>query len=192
MAALPRLALAALSAAVWLGGAAPPAAGHVLVVPAEGQAGGLQRYGIIVPGERSVPTTRVEVQFPEALRVSEVQALAGWRTTSQKDRTGRVVGAIWEGGELPPGQFGEFGVLARNPDGAANLTWKTIQTYQDGYEAQWIGPPGAEFPGAITRVRAAGVTTSLAAFALLVALAAAAGAGLAWRRAGRAGAPPAR
>jgi hypothetical protein len=78
----------------------------------------------------------------------------GWRGTTHKDRSGRIVSANWEGGSILPKQYQEFGVLARNPATQTTLAWKAIQTYQDASEVHWIGPPRAQFPAALTRVRA--------------------------------------
>ncbi len=184
-----KLALAALSAGVMVCAATPPGLAHVIVVPAEAPPGVVQRYGLLVPSEKPIPTTRVEVQFPDGLHVTEVEALPGWRGTTRKDRQGRILSAIWEGGSIPPGQFVEFGVVAKNPEAQAELTWKAIQTYQDGSEVQWIGPPGAQFAGAVTQVRAAGGAPAsaerLSWAAVILALAALLVASLGWRRAAK-------
>lgn len=185
-----RVAIGALNAGLVLTLSGSLAFAHVDVVPEESLSGTTVRYGIRVPSEKDSPTIRVEVQFPNGLRVGELEAVPGWRVSAQKDAGGGVVGAIWEGGNIPPGQFVEFGVLARNPDGPTELAWKVIQTYQDGSEVQWIGPPGAQFEAAVTRVHSpgAGIGTAeiLAGVSLLISVAAAVAAGLAWRRAVRA------
>jgi uncharacterized protein YcnI len=184
-----KLALAALSAGVMVCAMTLPGLAHVIVVPAEAPPAVVQRYSLLVPSEKSIPTTRVEVQFPDGLQVAEVEAIPGWRATTHKDREGRILSAIWDGGSIPPGQFTEFGVVARNPEAQAELTWKAIQTYQDGSEVQWIGPPGARFAGAVTRVRAPGGAPApaerLSWAAVILALAALVVAGLGWRRAAK-------
>jgi uncharacterized protein YcnI len=131
-----------------------PVVAHVTVTPADAPATTVQRYCIRVPSEKSIPTTALEIQFPDALEITETDAPPGWRVTAAKGRQGRIVGATWHGGRILPKQFLEFGVLARNPAAPAELTWKAIQTYQDGSEVHWIGPPRAQFPAAVTRVRA--------------------------------------
>jgi uncharacterized protein YcnI len=113
----------------------------------------VQRYCIRVPSEKSIPTIAVEVQFPAALEVTQAEAPAGWRVEPVKDRQGRMVSATWRGASIAPHQFAEFGVVARNPAARSELSWKAIQTYEDGSEVHWIGPPRAQFPAAITRVR---------------------------------------
>ncbi len=182
-----RRRLAALGVGLALMSHAGLARAHVSVTPAEGPTGVSQRYGLLVPSEKPIPTTRVEVQFPAGLRVAEVESVPGWRATTQADRAGRTVGAVWDAGLIPNGRFVEFGVLARAPETPTDLAWNVIQTYQDGTEVHWIGPPGAEFPAAMTRVRrkAGAIDASMvvAALAAVIALIAAIGATLAWRRA---------
>jgi len=182
-------AASALAVAIGLGGALSRVEAHVFVFPAEGPPAVVQRYALLIPTEKAIPTTRIEIQFPAGLRVSEIEAVSGWRSTVQRDREGRIVGAIWEGGLLPSGHFLAIGLLARNPDAPGEMAWKLIQTHQDGSEIHWIGPPSAEFPAAVTAVRrsgdAPGLTAILAGAALIGALLAVAVALLAWRRAAR-------
>jgi uncharacterized protein YcnI len=185
----PGWAASAVALAVWLAGALSLVDAHVVVFPAEGPTAVVQRYALLIPTEKASPTTRVEIQFPESLRVTEIEAVSGWRSTAQRDREGRIVGASWEGGLVPPGQFLAVGVLARNPDAPGEIAWKLIQTHQDGSEIHWIGPPSAEFPAAVTAIRRAGnapgLTSILAGAALIGALVAVVVALLAWRRAAR-------
>jgi uncharacterized protein YcnI len=167
---------------------AGPVLAHVTVSPVEAPPGAFQRYTLVVPGEKSLATTRLEVEFPQGLRVRETEALTGWRTTVRKDAKGDIVSAVWEGGSIPSGQFAEFGAIARNPDAEAELSWKAIQTYQDGSEVQWNGPPSAQFPAAVTMVRAPAASSGpgervLSWTALILALLALVVAGFAWRRA---------
>ena len=188
-----RLSLAGVVAlGISLTGPPVAALAHVEVVPAESAPGATERYGIRVPTEKPVPTVRVEVQFPPGLRVLDAESAAGWRLTVQRDATGRPVSAVWEGGSIPADEFGEFALRAVNPDTQAELRWQVIQTYQDGSEAQWLGPASAEFPAPATRVRSSGPLgsaepLSLAALlvgllALVVSVVALVLAGLAWRR----------
>ncbi len=182
-------AASAVAVAVWLGGALSTSEAHVFVFPAEAPPAVVQRYALVIPTERAVPTTRIEIQFPDGLRISEIEAVSGWRSSVQRDREGRIVGAIWEGGLLPPGHFLAVSILARNPEAPGEIAWKLIQTHQDGSEIHWIGPPSAEFPAAVIAIRRSGDVRGFAAIlagaALIGALVAAAVALLAWRRAAR-------
>ena len=122
------------------------------VTPREAPADAVQRYCIRVPGEKPIPTIGLEVEFASGLDVTTVEAPPGWRGTAQKDRQGRIVGASWEGGSIPPKYALEFGVFARNPGNPTSLVWRAIQKYQDGSEVHWVGPREAQFPAAVTRV----------------------------------------
>ena len=150
---------------------AAPAWAHVSVTPAEAPAGVEQRYAIAVPGEKPISTTRVEVQLPAELRGLSVEARPGWSATTQTGGDGRILGATWSGGTIASGEAVEFAIVARNPDGAASLAWKVIQTYQDGSEVHWNGPPSGELPAATSRVLAAGGgphASALAAVAIVI------------------------
>ena len=60
---------------------------------------------------------------------------------------------IWTG-ELPIDGFVEFSFLAGTPEEPGEMSWKAIQTYDDGSEVRWVGPPGSEEPAAVTIVDA--------------------------------------
>ena len=185
----PAWTASAVALAVWLGVALSRVDAHVAVFPTEGAPAVVQRYALLIPTEKASPTTRVEIQFPDGLRVTEIEAVSGWRSTAQRDREGRIVGASWEGGQVPPGHFLAVGVLARNPDTPGEMAWKLIQTHQDGSEIHWIGPSSAEFPAAVTAIHrpgdGRGLTSILAGAALIGALLAVVVVLLAWRRAAR-------
>ena len=91
--------------------------------------------------------------FRPALRSAPSRRRPAGHGTARKDRQGRIVSASWDGGTIPPGHSLEFGVVARNPQTAATLTWKAIQKYQDASEVHWIGASQAQFPAAMTRVQ---------------------------------------
>jgi uncharacterized protein YcnI len=129
------------------------AAAHIVVDPASSPTGATQLYTIAVPSEKSQDTVKVEVQFPRNVVVLELLAPAGWHVSPEKDGSGRILGAIWDGDGAGPDQFVAFGVLAENPSGTAELSWSAIQTYADGSEVQWFGPENSQFPATITRVR---------------------------------------
>jgi YD repeat-containing protein len=166
-------ALLAISGAI--GGALllPAAArGHAVVHPAAAPPGAYQRYVLTVPTERDVPTTRIEIRFPEAVRVVSFSDVPGWTLEVVRDDAGRVVGAIWTG-TLPPERFVELPFVAVNPDEEATLAWPVTQTYAGGEVVEWAGPEESDTPVSVTRVRGDGglpVATGLAAGALLLAI----------------------
>jgi uncharacterized protein YcnI len=162
---------------------AAPAWGHVTVTPDEAPAGAEQRYANTVPGEKPVPTTRIEIELPRELRVISVEAPAGWSATAQSAADGRIVGASWSGGTIAEGQAVHFDVVARNPDDGAVLRWNVIQTYRDGSEVHWNGPPGGQFPAATSRVVAGSPWLQARTVAVLLVIAVAiVGGAVLWRR----------
>src|SRR5688572_27062099 len=108
--------------------AAGPALAHVTVQPPEGVIGSFSRFVVRVPNERdNASTTRIEVQFPPMAFVSFMD-VPGWERTVEMqtldeplevfgEELAEVVGTVtWEGGEIQPGEFLEFGFSARMPD----------------------------------------------------------------------------
>ena len=148
--------LAALVAALVL---APAAAAHVTVNPNEAPAESFFRFAIRVPTERPVATTKVTVQLPEGLFFVSFQPKAGWKRTVEMETldepveifgqeiTERVASVTWSGGRIGPGEFDEFGMSVRLPEGEGQeLVFPALQTYANGEIVRWIGPPDAEEP----------------------------------------------
>ena len=61
-----------------------------------------------------------------------------------------------EQGVIAPGQFQDFGLSLKMPDGKAGdkLTFKALQTYDDGQIVRWIGPEDADEPAPIVTLEA--------------------------------------
>jgi uncharacterized protein YcnI len=90
------------------------------------------------------------VQFPPGFEFVSYEPRPGWRVTT---KGGSEVDEItWTGdgkqGVIAPGQFVDFGLSLKMPDGNAGdkLTFKALQTYDDGEVVRWIGPEDAEEP----------------------------------------------
>jgi Domain of unkown function (DUF1775) len=177
-----------VAAGVLLAATTLTADAHVVVEPSESPAGQTQLYTLAVPSESTSDTVRIEAQFPRSVVVLQLAAPPGWQVTPEADGAGHILGAIWDGGRTPPGQLVELGVLAQNAEQSSDvsLSWAVIQTYADGREAQWIGPPTSQFPAAQTRLRGGGLGVSTAemlpAAALVCSLAALILSWLTWRR----------
>jgi len=140
---------------------AAPASAHVTVQPTEAVAGSFARFVVRVPNERDdAATTKVELQMPESLVLVSFQPKPGWnRTVATKERsepievfgeqqTEYTASVTWEGGEIQPGEFEEFGFSARMPAGEATLEFPALQTYSSGEVVEWIGPAESEEPAA--------------------------------------------
>lgn len=124
---------------------------HAVVHPDVAPPGAYQKYVLRVPTERDVPTTRIEIRFPDAVTVVSFADVPGWEIDVRTDRAGKMVGATWTG-ILPPQRFVEFPFVAVNPRAKTTLTWPVIQTYEGGEVVEWSGPEGSEAPASITRI----------------------------------------
>ncbi len=143
---------------------AGPALAHVTVQPREAVVGTFSRFVVRVPNERdNASTTSVEVQFPPLAFVS-FQDVPGWERSVEMqtldeplevfgEEITETIGTVtWEGGEIEPGEFQEFGFSARMPEGETTLEFPAIQTYDSGEVVRWIGPPDSEEPAALVQV----------------------------------------
>jgi uncharacterized protein YcnI len=112
---------------------------HAVVFPKTSKTGAYEKYVLRVPNERDVPTLKVELHFPEGLRVVSFGDVPGWKLQVLTDSAQRVTGAIWTG-VLPKERFVEFPFVAVNPKDSTSLTWPTYQTYEGGELVEWTGP----------------------------------------------------
>lgn len=163
---------------------APAAAqAHVTVQPDRAPAGAFTRLDVRVPSERDdAGTTKVDVQLPPGFVFVSYQPLPGWRVklthskldkpveTDEGDKIDeRVSRVTWTGdgkqGIVGPGQFQDFGLSVRIPDGKAGdaLTFKALQTYSDGQVVRWIGAQDSDTPAPIVTVTGAQVTPAATA-----------------------------
>jgi uncharacterized protein YcnI len=144
-----QLALAAIVASV-------PAVlyAHATVAPAASRPGAYERYVLRVPNESDNATVRVEIRFPDGVRVISFQDVPGWKLQATMDSTGRAVSAVWTG-SLPPERFVELPFIGVNPKEPSRLVWPVIQTYANGERAEWTGAPDSDRPASVTEIGAA-------------------------------------
>ena len=151
--------VAVLSLAVPAGASA-----HVTLQPEEAAAGDFTVLDVRVPNERGdSATTKVDVQFPAGFVFASYQPVAGWTvdvrmeklakplTSHGEEITEQVAQMTWtaEGDKagVQPGQFVDFPISVQIPGGAGDtLTFKALQTYDDGEVVRWIGAPDSEEP----------------------------------------------
>src|SRR5215212_9798101 len=86
---------------------------HVSIWPRESNAGATERYTVRVPTEGKVATTSAELEVPEGVIIEVLAVPAGW-TQEVKRKDDRIVGVTWQM-NIKPGEFVEFGFVARNP-----------------------------------------------------------------------------
>ena len=167
-----RSILAAVAAAALLAPAAAQA--HVTLQPDTAPAGGFTRLDVRVPNERDdAGTTKVDVQLPPGFIAASYEPVPGWKVKLTRSKAAEPIDAgeglksdtqvsriTWTGdgeqGVIAPGQFQDFGLSLKMPDGKAGdkLTFKALQTYDDGQIVRWIGPEDADEPAPVVTLEA--------------------------------------
>jgi uncharacterized protein YcnI len=115
---------------------------RAVVFPSRSTPGAYEKYSLRVINEREVPTLRIEIHFPQNLRVVSFGDVPGWNLQVLTDGAQRITGAIWTG-VLPKQRFIEFPFVAVNPKDSTSLAWPTTQTYQGGEVVEWTSPDTA-------------------------------------------------
>lgn len=139
----------------------PTSAGaHVTLQPEEAAAGSFTVLDVRVPNEtEDADTTKVDVQFPPGFAEASYQPVPGWSVKVVKEKLAKPVQTddgpvtegvheiIWSGGRIAPGQFTDFPLSVQIPGKAGDaLTFKALQTYDNGEVVRWIGTPESEHP----------------------------------------------
>ena len=157
--------------------ALPAVAGaHVAVLPDQAAAKALVVENVHVPNEQDdASTNKVSVEFPDGFAEVTFAPVPGWKvavkktklaepiTTDEGDKlTEQVSQVTWSGGKIAPGEFQDFPMSLEMPEDPQTLTFKAIQTYDNGDVVRWIEPPGGEDPAPQVKVVAAagGSTTA--------------------------------
>ncbi|MGH9009787.1 MAG: YcnI family protein [Acidimicrobiia bacterium] len=142
---------------------ATSALAHVTVNPREATQGRYAKLAFRVPNERdNASTTKLEVNLPadHPFASVSVRPQPGWTYTVDKttlatpikvhdnEITEAVSKITWTGGAIKPSEFNEFEVsVGPLPDDVDSLTFKALQTYDNGEIVRWIEeetPGGAE------------------------------------------------
>jgi periplasmic copper chaperone A len=140
--------------------AVPAASAHVTVNPRTVQADSFARFAIRVPDEaEDAQTVKVTVKLPASVSFVSFQPKPGWNrsvtmvklakpiTNDEGETvTERIDTVTWEGGEIAPGEFDEFGMSAKVPAAQGKLVFPAVQTYSNGDVVRWIGDPDADTP----------------------------------------------
>jgi uncharacterized protein len=145
--------------------AIPASAGaHVTLQPEEAPAGDYVVLDVRVPNERDdAATTKIDVQLPPGFAFASYQPVPGWsvRVAMEKlakplsshgeEITEQVSQMTWTAASdqagVQPGQFQDFPVSVQIPGNPGDtLTFKALQTYDNGEVVRWIGGPEAEQP----------------------------------------------
>ncbi len=153
MAPNPRLTRRRMTVAAAVGAIATmlamSAQAHVTIWPRESLSGATVKYSVRVPTEGDVTTTGAELEVPDGVVVEVLSVPNGW-TYETTRRDGRIVAISWAM-DIAPGEFAEFGFVARNPrDGTTELVWTLRQLFADGTVRDWTTGPNGVRPTAVT------------------------------------------
>jgi uncharacterized protein YcnI len=130
---------------------APAATAHVVVVPEESDAGGWERYTLIVPTEEKSPTVRIELKLPAGVDVMGIES-NGWQAVHEPFPLGAAK-LRWSGGRIPPGELLTFDFLVWNPKTPQTLRWDATQWYEDGTSDHWGEAGKPDHPASETVLR---------------------------------------
>src|SRR4029079_8591938 len=83
------------------------ASAHSVVFPAASLTGAYEKYTLRVPNEKNVVTTRIQIDFPQSVRVISLRDVQGWSLEVVRASAQRVTSAIWTG-TLQPQRFVEL------------------------------------------------------------------------------------
>jgi periplasmic copper chaperone A len=145
------------------------ASAHVALQPSEAPSQAFVREDVRVPNEQdNASTTKVDVRLPDGFLFASYAPVPGWKVKVTKEKlakpiktedgevTEQVTRMTWSGGKIAPGQFQDFPISVQIPGKAGStLTFKAVQTYDNGDVSRWIGPPDAEEPAPQVKVTAA-------------------------------------
>lgn len=132
------------------------ASAHVRLDPATAVVG-RQIYGVRVPNEKDIATTKVRLIVPEGVEITGVLPIPGWthsETTeavehdsamAEEEEAGhahaaaeeRITEVTWQGGEIKAGEYMVFSINTNYTGDPAKLVWKAYQTYSDGSVVPW-------------------------------------------------------
>lgn len=143
---------------------ATPAFAHVAVDASDGTPGAeLTTLTFRVPNEEdNASTVGFQVFLPTGVKFELVatQPMPGWAATTDSTKV------TWTGGKIGPAQFEEFKIeLGPLPKTAGSLTFKAIQTYDNGDIVRWIDATPAngtepEHPAPVLTLTAADATSA--------------------------------
>jgi uncharacterized protein YcnI len=130
---------------------AAPAAAHMIVLPATSEAGGWERYSLLVQMEKEdSATVRIQLMLPNGMEVVAIEAKPGWEGAYHPFPLGAAT-IRWTGGRILPGQMLSFDFMAWNPPAPRTISWDATQWYEDGSNDRWSdAADDAERPASLT------------------------------------------
>jgi periplasmic copper chaperone A len=134
---------------------------HFEVKPRRGDPNDARAFTFSIENEQSnAATVRFDVQLPTGVEFLGARSLGGWKLVRAASRGGPRTISFRARRPLGPGEAEhEFVVSLRLPrTPGATLSFKGVQTYDNGEKVRWIGPPGSEEPAPTVRVSTRNVT----------------------------------
>ncbi len=119
--------------------AAPIAGGHISVLPEQAVVRESTDFTIRVPAEGGLTTNSVKVLFPPQVTVYAIADAPGWDTQVLRRPDGRIRGAQWTGGAIPPDRYADFSVLG-TPFEEGVTVWRSEQGTTNGQVKKRTGP----------------------------------------------------
>jgi uncharacterized protein YcnI len=153
--------LGALGTATGLMVLAPVAQAHFEIKPRRGDPGDARAFTFSIENEKSnAATVRFDVQLPTGVAFLGARSLGGWKLQRTATTGGPRTISFRARTPLGPGEAEqEFVVSLRLPKApGATLSFKGVQTYDNGEKVRWIGPPGSEEPAPTIRISTRNVT----------------------------------
>jgi periplasmic copper chaperone A len=123
-----------------------PAWSHAVISPTSARPADPQVYTLTIPNEGESDTVDIRVRVPEGIDFLLLETPpAGWE--GEIVRKGDAISELrWTGGAIAPEQFAQFRFIARNPVMEGEVTWPTVQRYEDGQVQRWIGEADDDEP----------------------------------------------
>jgi uncharacterized protein YcnI len=146
-----RTALPAVAAVLATLGWTGTAAAHVQLQPSVVAPEDPVEFTVLVPSERPAHTTKVDLKLPPGVLPFAYGETPGWKRRLVEADDGAIERVVWTG-KLAKDGYARFTFLAGTPEKPTTLTWKALQTYDDGTVARWIGTPESESPAPVTKV----------------------------------------
>jgi len=123
---------------------------HLSIGPNQSIAGATEKYVLRVPNDGKTDIVSAEIDIPEGVTVEAVAIPNGWKH-ELKRQGDRIVGIVWTM-KIPPGQFAEFGFVARNPRDKTELVWTIRDRTADGTVTDWTKGPNGVRAGSLTKL----------------------------------------
>ncbi len=140
-----------ICAGLLLAAGSGPAAAHIQVFPSTAAPDDAVLFEVLVPNERENRTVEVELAVPPNVLPFSYEDTPGWRRTLKLNPNQSIRSIVWRGTMASDG-FTRFGFLASTPPREGEISWKAVQTYDDGRKVRWIEPPDGEQPAPVTTV----------------------------------------